>query len=239
MRKEHRPYSVKKVHRRFQDLYAKHFTLPHFDSLGDGFTFMKPWHVKIFGPRIRMGNWVTIIAEPDKKVRLSVWSENGTKGSITIGNYSMICPGVRIGSADEIRIGDGCMFADGVYVSDADWHGIYNRIAIGKTSPVSIEDNVWIGDSVIVCKGVTIGQNSIIGAGSVVAKSIPSNCIAAGNPAKIIKRLNPEQEIIKRARLFSNPENLFQEFDKFDRTFLKNNSLFHWLRTVLVPSKKD
>ena len=213
--------------------------MPHFDALGDGFTFMKPWHVKLFGPRIRIGDFATIIAEPDKKIRLSVWSEKEAKGAITIGNYSMICPGVRIGSTDGISVGDNCMFANNAYISDADWHGIYNRIIIGKTSPVSIEDNVWIGDSVIVCKGVTIGQNSIIGAGSVVTKSIAPNCIAAGNPAEIIRRLNPEEKFTKRAAMFANPSKLFKDFDLFDKKMLQNNSLLHWLRTLLFPSKED
>jgi acetyltransferase-like isoleucine patch superfamily enzyme len=53
-------------------------------------------------------------------------------------------------------------------ITDSDWHDVYNRISIGKTAPIKIEDNVWIGDSVIVCKGVSIGENSIIGADAVV-----------------------------------------------------------------------
>lgn len=52
---------------------------------------------------------------------------------------------------------------------------------------VQIDDNVWIGDKVTIVSGVKIGQNSIIGANSVVTKNIPANCIAGGNPAKIIK----------------------------------------------------
>lgn len=58
-----------------------------------------------------------------------------------------------------------------------------------QSSPVVIEDDVWLGANVIVLKGVTIGARSIIGAGSVVTKSIPADCIAAGNPARIIKHL--------------------------------------------------
>lgn len=57
--------------------------------------------------------------------------------------------------------------------------------------PITLEDNVWLGGSVTVCPGVTIGENSIIGAGAVVTRSIPANSIAVGNPARVIKALDP------------------------------------------------
>lgn len=56
-------------------------------------------------------------------------------------------------------------------------------------APITIEDDVWIGAHCLILKGVTIGARSIIGAGSVVTKSIPSDCIAAGNPCKVIRKL--------------------------------------------------
>jgi acetyltransferase-like isoleucine patch superfamily enzyme len=84
-------------------------------------------------------------------------------------------------SAKSIVIGDACMIAHGAYISDADWHGIYDRAEpVGNTKPVVFEDNVWIGDSAIICKGVTIGKNSIVGAGAVVTKDVPPNSIFAG-----------------------------------------------------------
>ena len=58
------------------------------------------------------------------------------------------------------------------------------------SAPITIEDDVWIGAQCVILKGVTIGARSIIGAGSVVTKSISPDCIAAGNPCKIIKKLN-------------------------------------------------
>jgi acetyltransferase-like isoleucine patch superfamily enzyme len=110
---------------------------------------------------------------------------------------------VRIGSAHEILIGNNCMIASNAYITDSDWHDIYNRVSIGKTAPIKIEDNVWIGDSVIVCKGVTVGENSIIGAGAVVVDDIPANCVAAGNPAKVVKKLDAVQPFTTRAQWFS------------------------------------
>ena len=55
--------------------------------------------------------------------------------------------------------------------------------------PVTIEDNVWIGGGAILLPGVTIGRNSVIGAGSIVTRSIPQNCVAVGNPCRVIREL--------------------------------------------------
>jgi acetyltransferase-like isoleucine patch superfamily enzyme len=64
-----------------------------------------------------------------------------------------------------------------------------DKTSIIKSAPISIEEDVWIGANCIILKGVTIGARSIIGAGSVVTKSIPSDCIAAGNPCIIIRQI--------------------------------------------------
>jgi len=57
-------------------------------------------------------------------------------------------------------------------------------------SPITIKDNVWLGGNVVVCQGITIGENTTIGAGSVVTKDIPANVFAAGNPCRVIKQLD-------------------------------------------------
>ena len=117
----------------------------------------------------------------------------------------------------KIVVGDNVMFAYGAYVTDSDWHDIYNRVAVvGKSAPVHIENNAWIGDSVIVCKGVTIGENSVIGAGSVVTSSIPANTIAAGNPARVIRPLDADRKIKTRAEWYADPAALFRQIDRID-----------------------
>jgi len=237
--KDHRPYFIKKAYLNFQKLYVRHFLRPQFENLGQGFTFMKPWHVELFGAPIVLGRFAAVIAASDKKVRLAVWPNRGNKGTIQIGDYCMICPGVRMGSADRIDVGDNCMFAGNAYVTDSDWHDVYNRIMIGRTAPVTIHDNVWIGDSAIVCKGVTIGTNSIIGAGAVVVDDVPANVIAAGNPARIVKQLDPQKALTTRAQWFANPQKLFSEFDYYDRVMLQANSLGHWLRHMVWPYKGE
>ena len=138
-------------------------------------------------------------------------------------------------AAESITIGDACMIAHGAYISDADWHGIYDRAEpVGNTKPVILEDNVWIGDSAIVCKGVTIGKNSIIGAGAVVTKNVPPNSIFAGNPAKLVKSLE-DKEFNTRANFLEKKKKLAKDFDSLDRYSLGDNSFLNWLKSIVMP----
>tara|TARA_B100001057_G_scaffold239976_1_gene240337 strand:+ start:102382 stop:102813 length:432 start_codon:yes stop_codon:yes gene_type:complete len=142
-------------------------------------------------------------------------------------------------AAEKIDIGDACMIAHGAYISDADWHDIYDRAEpVGKTKPIVLKDNVWIGDSAIICKGVTIGENSIIGAGSVVTKDVPANSVFAGNPAKLVKKLD-EKEFNTRRDFYKNPVKLANDFDMLDRFTLKDNSLLGWLKSIIYPDKNN
>ena len=240
LRKDSRPYIVKRFYLAYQAWYVEHFLRPQFASLGKGHWFMKPWHVELFGGPVTMGNYAHVIAAPDKKVRLTVWSNFEGQGRIDIGNYCLLCPGVRISAGCEITIGDSCMFANEAFVTDSDWHGIYDRSqSVGKSDPVRIGNNVWIGDSAMVCKGVAIGDNSIIGAGSVVLKDIPDNVIAGGNPAVIVKKLDREQQIRTRADWYAEPKKLAAQFDMIDRQLMKNNTWTGWLRASLFPKQGD
>ena len=239
MRKDHRPYFIKKAYLNFEKWYVKHFVKPHFEYLGDNYTFVRPWHVMVFGAPIRLGSYSNVIGAGESKVRLSVWSDDDKKGSITIGNYCLICPGVRISSAHRITIGDNCMFANGAFITDADWHGIYDRVSIGKREPITIENNVWVGDSAIVCKGVTIGENSIIGAGAVVTADVPPNAITAGNPAKIVRQLDPNEEIKTRDQWLSDFFHQIEGIDQMERQIYRPNTLLHYLRYLLKPKYGD
>jgi acetyltransferase-like isoleucine patch superfamily enzyme len=239
MNRDHRPYFIKKAYLMLQEFYVEHFLRPQFAALGRRPTFMKPWHVEIFGAPIELGDYAAVIATSDGKVRLSIWPEEKNKGHIRIGSYCMICPAVRISSASRIDIGDNCMIASRTYITDCDWHDIYNRVAIGRSAPVRIASNVWIGDSAIIGKGVSLGENSIIGAGAVVVDDIPANTIAAGNPARVVKQLDPAQKLTTRAQWFADPVALFDEINRLDRDMLRGNSLWHWLKHCLFPAKGD
>ncbi len=240
MRRDHRPYILKRLDLGFQKWYAERYLRPQFEALGNGALFMKPWHVELFGGPISLGRYATVIATPDRNVRLTVWSDLSTGGRITIGDYCLISPGVRISAATEIRVGDNCMLAHGVFVTDSDWHGVYDRgQPIGRTLPVHIGENVWVGDSAIVCKGVSIGNNSIIGAGAVVVKDIPENTIAAGNPAAVLKTLDPGRPIRTRRDWLGDPDSLASQFDLLDRHFMRGNTWLGWVRSLILPRQGD
>lgn len=89
---------------------------------------------------------------------------------------------------ESIFIGHGTIISSNCYITDSDQHNvIHNGKIREKTKPVKIGRDVWIGRNVTILKGVEIGDNVIVGAGSVVTKSIPSNTMFAGNPAVKVK----------------------------------------------------
>lgn len=108
---------------------------------------------------------------------------------IIIGNNCGFS-GTMISAAKKIVIGSNVLCGANSSITDTDWHGLLpdqRSSKYAKTKEVIIEDNVWLGMNVIVLKGSHIGKNSIIAANSIVLGSIPSNVIAGGNPAKVIK----------------------------------------------------
>lgn len=121
---------------------------------------------------------------------------------LVIGKNVQLNDNVHICALQHVEIGNDVLIASNVYISDNS-HGIYsgpekhsnpmtppiNRVY--QTKPVSIGDRVWIGEGVMILPGVSIGDGAIIGAHSVVNKDVPDNCIAAGAPAKVIKKFNP------------------------------------------------
>jgi acetyltransferase-like isoleucine patch superfamily enzyme len=240
MRKDLRPYWVKKLYLKFRWYYAEHFLRPAVDQLGDHHTIMKPWHVSFDGPNIRIGKCATIIGEPENPVKVGVWGREPDSGSITVGDYVLMSPGTRISASDEITIGDSVMMANSVYITDSDWHGIYDRTERSdKVTPVHVGDNVWLGDHCVVLKGVTIGENSVVAANAVVSKDVPANVVVAGNPAKVVKQLEPEKGFTTRADFFAEPVQLDEFYDAVDRMVLGKNGFFNWLRGLLWPTSKD
>jgi len=237
--RDHRPYYIKKAYLKFQKFYAEWFLRPQLTHLGKELTIFQPWNTVIFGGPVRIGDYANIICSSDHKVRLSIWSEEDNVPGITIGDYCLICPGVRVSAANEIKIGDNCMLASGVYITDADWHGIYDRTISGSFATVILEENVWVGDRATICKGVKIGKNSIVGAGAVVVNNVEANTVVAGNPAKVVKHLDTEKKFITRSEWFLNPEGITREIDQLDRHMLHGNTIFDWLRSFVWPKSGD
>ncbi len=240
MRRSNTPYLVKKIYKTINQWYITRFIAPQFDSLGSIPEIAHPRSLVIFGRNIHLGKYAQIICASDNCVRFTSWPSKQSDAEIVLGDYCLVAPGVRISAAQSIRIGDNCMLAANVIISDSDWHGIYNRIRPFRcTRPVIIENNVWLGERVIVTKGVTIGENSVIGAGAIVTKNIPANCIAAGNPARVIKTINPNRRMLKRELLFSDAEHYFYNQDQLDKYMLGNNGWWNWLRSLWKPTQQD
>jgi carbonic anhydrase/acetyltransferase-like protein (isoleucine patch superfamily) len=148
-------------------------------------------------------------------------------------------PGSRISASDQITIGNGVMLANGSYVTDSDWHTIYDRtVRDDRASPVTIGDNVWLGDHATVLKGVTIGENSVVAARAVVTRDVPANVVVAGNPAKVVKELDPGRGFVTRMDYFKDPAELERFFDAINREVLEGNSLWRWLWSVVYPASR-
>lgn len=156
------------------------------------------WNISVYGPNIELCGMVKMFAANGNPIFINTIKQNGQEGRIRFGDDVLVMNGVRIGSASKIVIGDHCMLASFCYLMDSDWHDVYDRKnSGGKTAPIILKNNVWIGDSAIVCKGVTIGENSVVGAGAVVTKDVPPNVVVAGNPARVVKKLDPGKIVIR------------------------------------------
>lgn len=112
----------------------------------------------------------------------------GKNAKCTFGHHTYLNRSATIDCTQEVHIGDYCAISDNVQILDSDFHTItYDGKTSEKSKPIHIGNHVWIGRSAIILKGITIGDGAIIGAGSIVTKSIPPRCLAVGNPARVIK----------------------------------------------------
>nr|WP_116022834.1 sugar O-acetyltransferase [Thermomonospora umbrina] len=109
-----------------------------------------------------------------------------TIGSGTFANYGLTALDVApITIGDDVQIGPNVQLLTPTHPLDPE----QRRAKLEAAEPIVVEDNVWLGGGAIVLAGVTIGVNSVIGAGAVVTKDVPPNVVAVGNPARVIRRL--------------------------------------------------
>lgn len=116
------------------------------------------------------------------------YGENIHLGARSFVNYNLVALDVVA-----ITIGEDCQIGPNVQLLTPT-HPIDpgpRRDKLEAAEPITIGDNVWLGGGVIVCPGVTIGDNSVIGAGSVVTRDVPPNVVAVGNPARVIREIEP------------------------------------------------
>jgi acetyltransferase-like isoleucine patch superfamily enzyme len=126
-----------------------------------------------------------------------VWLTLPGAARVRIGEGTFLNLGVMVAAQELVEIGDHCMFANGCFVTDANhrfddltlpvtWQGFTSK------GPTHVGDNVWCGANVVITSGVTVGRRCVIGANSVVTEDLPPFSIAAGAPARILRRFGPE-----------------------------------------------
>ena len=146
---------------------------------------------------IKLGNHVSCYAGCSFSI--------GPNGRCRVGDFTLL-NGALIMAEERIEIGSHCLVSWNVGIADSDFHPLEpaQRLVDAKalapfykdrpprpklhTAPVIIADNVWIGMNATILKGVTIGENSVVAAGSVVTKPVPANTVVAGNPAVAVKK---------------------------------------------------
>ena len=160
----------------------------------------------MFSWRIRGGRRCNLVIGHHCIMRCAMVFEN-ENSSLAVGDRSFIGKGL-ISTAQGIEIGNDVLISWGVTITDhnshslkfserqkdvEDWHKNKKDWSKVKSAKVAIHDKAWIGFNAIILKGVTIGEGAIIGAGSVVSKDVPPYTIVAGNPAKVIRELGPDE----------------------------------------------
>ena len=107
-------------------------------------------------------------------------------GARTFVNYGLVALDVAsIAIGDDVQIGPNVQLLTPTHPIDPDTR----RAKWEAAEPIAIEGNVWLGGGVIVLPGLTIGENTVVGAGSIVTKDLPPNVVAAGNPARVVRSL--------------------------------------------------
>lgn len=195
-------------------MLAQVFSVVFNDKVVNAFQYFKN-QVRWYGKKRkfrRVGNNVHLefpakILTPDKieigdnvfiaeNAILEVWGDN-PDACISIGNNVCISSRIHIGCINKVTIASGVLIAGNVLIEDH-FHGDVssseadiepNKRILKSRGEISIGENVWIGENVVIMPGVSIGRGCVIGANSTVTKSIPDYAVAAGSPAKIIRRL--------------------------------------------------
>ncbi len=180
------------INRYYYSKFSKMVTI-----LGEGVRFYKTTHINYFegasASNVKIGAKCRLHGD------LTVYG----KGIIELGKYSKVGVNSKIKCVNKIVIGDYTAMATNCVIVDNNNHPVnpLDRLKMRKTpsgsferswqnsdnAPIIIGSNVWIGENVRICKGVTVGDGSVLAANSVVTKDVPANSVAAGNPARIVK----------------------------------------------------
>jgi maltose O-acetyltransferase len=152
------------------------------------------------GSRVRLRGRPAVVARGDLVIdervqlvstiaRLELFAERGA--SLHIGARCLVNFGTSIVALDRVSIGKRCLIGTHCMITDTPFHDVDpdRRLEPPKAQPVTIGDNVWIGARVVVLPGVTIGDDAVVGVGSIVTSDIPPRTLAVGVPARVVRDL--------------------------------------------------
>jgi acetyltransferase-like isoleucine patch superfamily enzyme len=166
-------------------------------SIGDGFWMEELPYLQGRGD-ITIGSNVRLSGKPH-----FAFNNRYCIPKLDIGDDSFVGHLCDFRAARSITIGCRCLIAGGTMIADYDGHPLDAALrSAGRTSPASdiqpvvLGDDVWVGYGAVVLKGVRIGNRAIVGAKSVVTRDVPSDCVVAGNPARVIRRLAEPDSIL-------------------------------------------
>jgi acetyltransferase-like isoleucine patch superfamily enzyme len=174
------------------------------------------WRWRSDGPFF-LGRGLELKIEPAGEIRFGrfVWIGDGTKircheGAVEIGAKTVMGQECTISAYQHVRIGEECVIADRAMFIDFD-HGIVEverpiRLQGIYKRDVEVGNNVWIGYGACILRGVSVGDNSVIGTNSVVTKDVPANAVVGGIPARIIRMREAPQELRWERPVEPDPE---------------------------------
>jgi maltose O-acetyltransferase len=150
-----------------------------------------PFSVRLQGRARVSGGGAVVLGEGVSLVGTVVAVElvTYTAGRIEIGDRTFINYGSSIAARALVQIGSNCHLGHYTFVMDNDQHDVVRHTELPQSRPVVIEDHVWIGSKAVILPGVRIGTRAVIGAGSIVTRDVPPRCVAAGNPARVLRYL--------------------------------------------------
>lgn len=118
-------------------------------------------------------------------------------GTVSVGKNVKLGSRVTIDYSGKVVIGDGVDLSSGVKIfshTHDTYEMVHSNTNVPKGETTIISDHAWVGTNSIIMAGVTIGEYAVVGAGSIVTKDVPANCIYAGNPAKFIRENKPSSK---------------------------------------------